>query len=246
MEHEARQRDLMKDHAVAAELAARAEAVLEAVPRPSRDSVSVAKRIYSQALLALTRESLTAARAERGSVRRLSRRVDRLLWRARVANGWRLVVRARLVIALAVGVALVVAGVVAWRTPRDVLRGRPFRLSSEWVKCEPARQLCGGSTTRIFFHTLEDSSPFIQYDLGRVVPLTHVAVTNRRDSQLADRAVPLVIETSMDEKTWHVVARRDYWFDEWVAAFPSTKARYLRLRVARRSLLHLERVRAWE
>jgi hypothetical protein len=50
----------------------------------------------------------------------------------------------------------------------------------------------------------------------------------------------------MDEKSWNVVARRDYWFDEWVAEFPSTKARYLRLRVARPSILHLERVRAWE
>jgi hypothetical protein len=242
MEHEAHQREAVKNHAVAAELAARAEAVLEASPRPSRDSVSAARRIYFQALLALTNDTVT----ERGSVRRLSRRVDRLLWRARVTNGLRLVLRARLVVVVAVSVVFVLAGFVAWRTPHDVLKGRPFRLSSEWVKCDPAHQTCGGSTTRIFFHTLEDSSPFIQYDLGRVVPLTHVAVTNRRDSQLADRAVPLVIETSLDEKTWHVVARRDYWFEEWVAVFPSTNARYLRLRVARRSLLHLESVRAWK
>ena len=246
MEHEARQREPVNKHAVAAELAARAEAVLEASPRPSRDNVSAARGIYSQALLALTNDSATAARPERGSVRRLSRRVDRLLWRARVANGLCLVLRARLIVAVAVGVALAVVALVAWRAPRDVLQGRPFRLSSEWVKCDPAHRTCGGSTTRIFFHTLEDSSPFIQYDLGRAISLTRVAVTNRRDSRLAERAVPLVIETSMDEKTWHVVARRDYWFEEWLAVFPSTKARYLRLRVARRSLLHLESVRAFE
>jgi hypothetical protein len=246
MAHEASQGDPVKNQAAAAELAARAEAVLQAGPSPSRESVSVARRIYYQSFMRLTNDSLTAARPERASVRWLARRVDRLLWRARLANGWCLVRRARLAIAAAVSLAIVLAGIVAWRAPHDVLRGRPFRLSSEWAKCDPVHQTCGGSRTSIFFHTLQDASPFIQYDLGRVIPLTHVAVTNRRDSRLADRAVPLVIETSLDEKSWHVVARRDYWFDEWLAEFPSTKTRYLRLRVDRPSLLHLERVRAWE
>jgi hypothetical protein len=246
MGREANHDGLLKNHALAAELAAQAEAVLETGPSPSRDSVSAARRFYYQSLLRLANDTATAARPECGSVRRLARRVDRLLWRARVANALCFVRRARLAIAGAVGLTCVLIVVVAWRAPHDVLRGRPFRLSSEWAKCEPVHQTCGGGRTRIFFHTLQESSPFILYDLGRTIPLTHVAVTNRRDSRLADRAVPLVIETSMDEKSWNVVARRDYWFDEWVAEFPSTKARYLRLRVARPSILHLERVRAWE
>ena len=246
MERHASRRELVDNHAVAAELAARAEAVLEAAPRPSRDNVLAARRIYSEALEALTNDGPEATSPRRGSVRRLSRRVERLLWRSRLINGFRLVLRARRLVALVLSLALVFAAFVAWRTPHDVLQGRPFRLSSEWAKCDPAHQTCGGGSTRIFFHTLEDSSPFIQYDLGGVVPLSHVAVTNRRDSGLADRAVPLVIEASLDDKTWHVVAQRDYWFEEWLAVFPSTPARYLRLRVARRSILHLERVRAWE
>lgn len=245
MERVASQRDWVETHAVAAELAARAEAVLEATPRPSREGISTARRIYSEALQALAKDGLTAA-VEHGSVRRLSRRVERLLWRSRVANGFRLVLRARRLVAVAVVVGCVLAALVAWWTPHDVLPGRPFRLSSEWARCHPAQRTCGGGTTRIFFHTLEEASPFIQYDLGRAVPLTHVAVTNRRDSGLGDRAVPLVIETSLDERTWHVVARRDYWFEDWLAEFPKTPARYLRLRVDRRSILHLERVRAWE
>jgi hypothetical protein len=246
MGREASQRELVNDHAVAAELAARAEAVLEATPRPSRNNVSAARRIYSEALQALANDGLTPLPSEHGSVRRLSRRVERLLWRSRVTNGFRLLLRAWRLVAVIMTLASVFAAYLAWQTPRDVLQGRPFRLSSEWAKCDPAHQTCGGGTTRIFFHTLEETNPFIQYDLGRPVPLTHVAVTNRRDSGLADRAVPLVIETSLDDKTWHVVAKRDYWFEDWLAVFPSTPTRYLRLRVARRSILHLERVRAWE
>lgn len=246
MERGTSQRNWVATHTLAAELAARAEAVLEATPRPSRDGISTARRIYSQALQALAKDGLAAPAVEHGSVRRLSRRVERLLWRSRVANGFRLVLRARRLVAAAVGLGCVLAGLIAWLTPHDVLQGRPFRLSSEWARCHPAQQTCGGGTTRILFHTLEEESPFVQYDLGRAVPLTHVAVTNRRDSGLGDRAVPLVIETSLDEKTWHVVAQRDYWFEDWRAEFPKTQARYLRLRVARRSILHLERVRAWE
>jgi hypothetical protein len=246
MGREASQRELVNDHAAAAELLARAEAVLEATPRPSRNSVSAARRIYSEALQALTDDGPESIPPRLGSVRRLSRRVERLLWRSRVTNGFRLLLGAWRPVALVVSLGLVFAAYVAWRTPHDVLQGRPFRLSSEWAKCNPARQTCGGGTTRIFFHTLEDASPFIQYDLGRAIPLRQVSLTNRRDSGLADRAVPLVIETSLDEKTWHVVARRDYWFEEWLAEFPPTQTRYLRLRVARRSVLHLESVRAWE
>jgi hypothetical protein len=234
----------------AVELTAQARAVMELSAIATREHVRAARRYYLEALLVL---APPIAAGERLPLRRLSQRVERLIWRARWTAFWQLVygqlprrlallglstgALASLVAALALGPNLL---------HPDLLEGRHYEISSSWAKCEPARSRCGGSATNIFFHTNEEPEPFIRYDLGRLVGLRRVEVTNRRDGNLWDRALPLVIQTSLDGKTWHEVARRDYWFDVWRADFPRTEARYLKLFVARRSLLHLERVRAWE
>lgn len=161
---------------------------------------------------------------------------------------WSALRRHRRELAGATGVLLAVLGVAPLLelVHPDLLRNRPFRLSSEWAKCAPAHESCGGGTTRIFFHTQEEQSPFIEYDLGHIVALRRVTVVNRRDSGLGDRAVPLLVETSVDGKSFQLRARRDYWFDTWDATFEASAARYLRLRVDRKSVLHLERIQAWE
>lgn len=93
----------------------------------------------------------------------------------------------------------------------------------------------------IFFHTNEEDSPWVQYDLGEPKTFHEVEVQNRLDC-CGDRAVPLVVEVSDDEKSWTQVARMDEPFARWVPTFPPRRARYVRLRVARRSILHLEAV----
>jgi hypothetical protein len=68
-------------------------------------------------------------------------------------------------------------------------------------------------------------------------------ITNRTDCCL-ERSVPLVVETSPDDKTWREVARRDAQFTTWGDSFPPDPAvRYLRVRVLRPSMLHLASVK---
>jgi hypothetical protein len=230
-------------------LAAQAAALLQSSPRPSRGAIRRARRLYVEALRLLEPEVGEPARAQRLPLRRLSERVERLLWRARVATwagfarrcfSWRR-------LALLVG-ALSVAGavpLVSRLLHPDLLAGRPFKPSSEWAKCDAARARCGGASTRILFHTNEEPKPFVEYDLGRTALLRRVEVTNRRDAG-SERAVPLVIQSSVDGQHWSELGRRDYWFDVWRVDLPKTQARYLKLFVDRRSILHLERVQAWE
>jgi hypothetical protein len=236
-------------HERAARLVARASAALELAPRPSRDTVRAARRLYLEALSAMQAEGCVGPGVEYLPLRRLAQRVERLLWRARYAALIRGCRRCfgRLAVGLVTAAILIAAGLLwAGWFRADLLAHRPFVTSSDWAKCEPARGICRGYATAIFFHTNEELRPFIQYDLGRVRAVRRVEIINRRDSGLEDRAVPLVIQTSLDGSTWHELARRDYWFDVWRPDFPSTQTRYLKLMVDRRSILHLEGVRAWE
>jgi hypothetical protein len=75
-----------------------------------------------------------------------------------------------------------------------------------------------------------------------VKTVKRVEIKNRTDC-CGDRAVPLVVEVSQDDKTWTQVARREAEFADWTAKFPKTKARYVRLRVARVAMLHLDEVK---
>jgi hypothetical protein len=66
-------------------------------------------------------------------------------------------------------------------------------------------------------------------------------IQNRQDGE-ADRAVPLIIEVGDDGTHFRQIARRDTEFSAWKPSFPTVTARYVRLRVPRRSMLHLEEV----
>lgn len=234
----------------AARLAAQADAVLEFAATPSRPQLSAARDYYLEALRTLDAAEWNAAR--QASSRQLSRRVVQLIARERRAiffeqlrRRWPWLVRVALCSCAIVGLAL--GGAALWhRAHPDLLRDRPFETSSEFARCEPKKRRCAGAATAIFFHTNEEAEPFIVYDLGQVKSPRRIEVTNRRDNNLAMRAVPLILQASLDGVTWRELARREYWFDVWRADFPATRARYLKLSVGRRSMLHLERVQAWE
>src|SRR4029078_11522553 len=103
------------------------------------------------------------------------------------------------------------------------------------------KQRCGKTPTRLFVHTEEEAEPRIEMDLGSAHTVSGVFVKNRDDC-CRDRAVPLVVELSTDRKTWRLIARRVDAFSTWTESFSSVRARYVRLRVERKSVLHLEKV----
>jgi hypothetical protein len=123
----------------------------------------------------------------------------------------------------------------------DLALGKAWRASSQQFACHPKDAECGGTQTSIFFHTEEEDSPWYEVDLGTPQTIARVEVTNRDDCCL-ERAVPLVVEVSDDRKKWRTVARRADSFREWEGKFAPLKARYVRLRVDRHSILHLAKV----
>jgi hypothetical protein len=123
----------------------------------------------------------------------------------------------------------------------DLALGKPWRASSQAYPCHPLNMECGGTRTTIFFHTNEEYSPWVELDLGTAQTVGRVEVTNRDDC-CAERAVPLVVEVSVDQKRWREVIRRVEPFQTWTGSFKPESARYVRLRVTRRSVLHLSRV----
>jgi hypothetical protein len=126
----------------------------------------------------------------------------------------------------------------------DLALGKPWRASSSAYECHPQQNECGGAHSAMFFHTTEEDSPWVEFDLGSPQKLGRVQVVNREDC-CPERAVPLVVEVSDDRTHWRSVARATESFRDWEMSFDPVKARYLRLRVDRRSLLHLVRVSVW-
>jgi hypothetical protein len=136
--------------------------------------------------------------------------------------------------ALYVGVPLTL--VLVWLVwPRSNLATN-YRLSSSARPCTELFS-CGNA----FFHTQEEDSPWIEYDLGQPTVLHRVEVANRSDC-CGERTLPLVVELSQDQSNWQEVARITEPFNVWKGSLDKPTARYVRLRVARRSTLHLARV----
>jgi F5/8 type C domain len=125
----------------------------------------------------------------------------------------------------------------------DLAPSASWETSSQYdiCACESPEQTCS-SCTGFFFHTKEEQHPSIVFDFGRERSLSTVVVENRRDC-CAERAVPLVVQVSTDRKHWTTVATRKAPFSTWRESFPSARARWVKLYVARRDFLHLARVR---
>jgi hypothetical protein len=97
-----------------------------------------------------------------------------------------------------------------------------------------------------FMHTKLEDNPWIELEIpgGVARRISRVVVDNRSDCCYG-RALPLVVEVSADHQSWTEVARRTKPFEDWTARFVSTAARWIRLRVSRRSILHLRDVAAF-
>jgi len=127
---------------------------------------------------------------------------------------------------------------------RDLARGRPWKASSELPQsagCKSPDQECHESSG-FFFHTQQQESPSIEFDLGETKTISSVIVENRTDC-CAERAIPLVVEVSENPGEWREVRRRTKDFDTWRGRFSPTRARWVRLSVPRGTFLHLARVK---
>jgi hypothetical protein len=149
------------------------------------------------------------------------------------------------VVMAGVGLLYLAGTLVADRVERahDLARGKPWAASSRYPTygCTSPAQECENSDVYFFSTDLEEN-PHIDWDLGKPQAVSGVRVDNRVDC-CSDRAVPLVVEVSLDHVTWREVARRTEEFTTWKARFAPAQARWVRLRIPRRTLLHLVRVR---
>ena len=103
--------------------------------------------------------------------------------------------------------------------------------------CQSPEQSCS-ECPNFFFHTVEENQPWIIFDLHRVQSLSAVVVDNRLDC-CSERALPLVVQVSKDQKHWKTVATRKGAFTTWRADFSTEQARWVKLYVAKRDYLHL-------
>ena len=181
------------------------------------------------------------ARKAQGFVEQLFAYVDQkqtLVDRLRFQRFYRLGVVVLLVTGM-IGAAI--WGVQIWQRGPNLLAGKAWRASSKRPNCPIERGICEGKKVSIFFCTNTESKPWVEYDLGGPESFSRVDITNRLDC-CRGAAVPLVVEVSDDQKKWKVVTQQKEAFGWTTLKFPATTARYLRLRVTRRTALSLEKV----
>jgi hypothetical protein len=116
----------------------------------------------------------------------------------------------------------------------DLLRGASWRPSSTYEQFDVEKML---------FHTEIQHDPDVVFDFGKVTAFSSLRIENRDD--LRERAVPLIVETSSDGVAYVELVRRERVFKVWRPRFPTTTARYLRLRVPGHTAFHLKRVAAY-
>jgi hypothetical protein len=137
-----------------------------------------------------------------------------------------------LVVAISVGVARA-------RLGPDLAAGKPFQTSSSYKGFTPGSHLVDGTETKLMFHTNEEKAPWVEYDLLVPTTVRSVDIQNRADC-CHERAVPLVVEVSLDHNKWTEVARREETFRNLSLKFPPQQARYVRVHGVRRTWLHFQ------
>jgi hypothetical protein len=125
----------------------------------------------------------------------------------------------------------------------DLAAHAHWRVSSAsgWGKPEGVGCDTSTGTEDFFFHTGEEASPWVEFDLGEAGKSVGLVSVKNRECCL-ERAVPLVVELSDDGSSWSTVATESRTFWRWDATFPRQHTRYVRLRVAKKSVLHLAAV----
>jgi len=152
-------------------------------------------------------------------------RLDRLL-----AQRW-----LRIVLVAGVLLAIGLGGRRLLRGP-DLASGAALRVSSSWAGCAS-----DPPCVALLFHTDPEPNPWAELDLGAPKTIRRIEVTNRKDC-CSERAVGLIVESSMDRANWTSLGQRDTDFQTWTLTFKPRVARYVKLRVPRSTAFHLKDV----
>jgi len=156
-------------------------------------------------------------------------------------RAWRLALLGFVLLCVALSPAVVKK---ALEERTELTAGRSWRASSKFeASCASPAQKCPDHPN-YFFHTNEEASPWLEFDLGNEQKISKVRVDNRLDC-CVERADPMVIEVSSDQKHWRRVARHEGVFNTWEAKFEPAHARYFRVRLLKPNFLHLSAVHAY-
>ena len=181
-----------------------------------------------------------AQRANAVTLRRAANRLvataQRVIWRLEWAKLKRIIRVSSVVLVPALAIILL------WPAKRDLGKGAAWYTSSTHAQCHPEKSECGGAKSDILFHTSQDQDPWFEYDFATPVAFSSLEIRNRSEC-CQERAIPLVVEVSNDNKVFREVARRTDPFLTWSPKFPTERARYLRLRVLQNTFFHLEYVK---
>jgi F5/8 type C domain len=210
------------------------------------ERVARARELYRLGLRVrkpVAREVLfAAALAGLGETGTPDRRTVRQAIRASIPAATR---RRRWIAVALAGVAL--AAAVAWvfvLDPfwyRDQLRGARFTVSSAYPGYPREGAVIG--VRGALFHTVSEDHPWVELDLGEPRTLSRMRVVNR--DQARGRAVPLVVEGSLDRVHWRELGRRHDPFRVWRFDLPGGPFRYFRLSVPRTTFFHLASIAAY-
>ena len=104
-----------------------------------------------------------------------------------------------------------------------------------------AKGFVDGDPWTLGFRTENENKPWVMLDLGVAKLVSRIKIFNRLDCCL-DRAFPLAIETSLDGKVFKELARINEVFHVWKPKVTPTNARYLRVRLLKTGVLHLNEI----
>lgn len=195
---------------------------------PERHSFQALDQASQLALTASARRFAGALIAHLGAPDERLSRIERERW-----------LRPLLALTAAAGVVLALVYVFA---PKDVAVGKSWVASSSDWGFEKIGSMDKFGNEDLLFHTNREDTPWVIIDLGAFERVRGIEVENR-GSCCQERAVPLIVELSTDGNTWQEVARRKKKFQGWETRFRPQSARFVRLRVPRKTVFHLRRVR---
>jgi hypothetical protein len=140
------------------------------------------------------------------------------------------------------------AGIHAVVAPKNLALGKPVHASSIRGRSPDGHELVDGEIgTSYGLATNSEDSPNVVIDLAGMFRIESVKVYNRVDEAFDD-CLPLVVELSTDGVKYTELARRDQHFGAdppWTVQGNRQLARYVRLRVARKSYLALSEVEVY-